>query len=66
MCYTVAIVGGAVMSSNPRSFRLRAKTLEALQKIADKEQRSINWLIQVAADKLIELYKRKGVDALRD
>jgi hypothetical protein len=55
-----------VIRSNPRSFRLRAKTLEALQKIADKEQRSINWLIQVAADKLIELYKRKGVDALRD
>jgi hypothetical protein len=55
-----------VTNTNPRSFRLQAKTLEALQKIADKELRSVNWLIRMAADKLVEQYKRKGVDALRE
>lgn len=54
------------MAENPRTFRLQAETLEKLQAIADKELRTLNWLIQVAADALIDQYKRKGPKAFKE
>jgi hypothetical protein len=55
----------AKTTDNPRSFRLHAETLAKLQKIANAEDRSVNYLVQVAADKLIADYKQRGAKALK-
>jgi hypothetical protein len=62
VCYTVTV---PKKTDNPRSFRLHAETLARLQKIASDEDRSVNYLVQVAADQLIDEYKRKGAKALK-
>lgn len=50
------------MDKHTTAFRTPGKTWEALKELAKKEDRSINWLLNKAAEDLIESYKNHSED----